>query len=409
MSFLVLLRDRRRRAVLLAGTALVWVVASVGAFMGNRALLGAGLVLAGGLSISVSKILMEVHSSKRVVELAGRDGRTVEPVPVNRAQSAPPDGRLELYEDRAISGNNELCKVVREALIKHHFSKLTGWTDDEGPERFSVDLDRHTYMRHDSAVTYIVPWVNQSVPLKGSSIVEIGCGTGSSTAAFAAFADIVHGYDISTSSIAAANVRLDAHGLAERVDLVVSPPADLLSSVEEHHGAASVDIVLLYALLEHQTLDERIQTLRLAQRIVKPGGAIVITETPNRLTYFDRHTSQLPFFHMLPIELQLLYADRSPRENFAANVAAHQARQPGDAALRELLIRWGQSVSFHDFEVAIGDINERILSSGLHPNLMKLRPQRPEEEPLRDFLRSTDLSVHPGFTRYYLDLIIAAA
>jgi hypothetical protein len=37
---------------------------------------------------------------------------------------------------------------------------------------------------------------------------------------------------------------------------------------------------------------------------------------------------------------------------------------------------------------------------------MKLRPERPEERPLRDFLRSIDLSIHPGFTRYYLDLII---
>ena len=41
------------------------------------------------------------------------------------------------------------------------------------------------------------------------------------------------------------------------------------------------------------------------------------------------------------------------------------------------------------------------------PNLMKLRPERPEEKPLREFLRSTDLSIHPRFTRYYLDLIIA--
>ncbi len=72
------------------------------------------------------------------------------------------------------------------------------------------------------------------------------------------------------------------------------------------------------------------------------------------------------------------------------------------------MIRWGQSVSFHDFEVAIGDVNDRIVASGLHPNLMKLRPERPEEKPLRDFLRSTELSIHPGFTRYYLDLIIAA-
>ena len=85
------------------------------------------------------------------------------------------------------------------------------------------------------------------------------------------------------------------------------------------HETDGVDLVLLYALLEHQTLDERIETLRLAERIVRPGGAIVVTETPNRLTYVDRHTSQLPFFHLLPIELRsalcrpVTTTPRSPR------------------------------------------------------------------------------------------------
>ncbi len=319
----------------------------------------------------------------------------------------PAGGRLELYADRIIGDKPDIVAAVRQALIEHHFSKLTGWTDESGPEHFRVDLDRHTYMRHDAAITYIVPWVNQAIPLAGTSIIELGCGTGSSTAAFAPFVDVVHGYDISPSSIAAAKVRLDAHGLADRAELIVSPPAELLQTVEARHAAEPADIVLLYALLEHQTVDERIETLRLAQRVLKPDGAIVVTETPNRLTYFDRHTSQLPFFHLLPVDLQLLYAGRSPRATFVTNIAAHRERQVGDAALRELMIRWGQSVSFHDFEVAIGDVNDRILSSGLHPNLMKLRPERPEEKPLRDFLRSTDLSIHPGFTRYYLDLIIS--
>jgi S-adenosylmethionine-dependent methyltransferase len=396
---------------LLAGVAAAWLIAAIGGFLGNRIILGLGLLLAGAAGLVTLKVLMEVHGG-------GRPRPPSPPSPPPQRLAAAPsgapeasddgaEGRLELNAERAIGGQKELVATIRDALIVHHFSKLTGWTDETGPERFRVDLDRHSFQRHDAAVTYIVPWVDQVISLSGASIVEIGCGTGSSTAAFAASAAVVHGYDISPSSIAAAEVRLQAHGLADRAELVVATPDRLLSTVEQRHSAEPVDIVLLYALLEHQTVEERIETLRLAQRITRPGGAIVITETPNRLTYFDRHTSQLPFFHMLPLDLQLLYADRSPRTNFAENVAAHRERQPGREALRELMIRWGQSVSFHDFEVAIGDVNDRILASGLHPNLMKLRPERPEEKPLREFLRSTDLAIHPGFTRYYLDLVVS--
>lgn len=326
------------------------------------------------------------------------------------APARPPsnrsDERLELYTDRRIEGNAELVELIREALVEHHFCKQTGWTDEGGRDRFKVDLDRHSYMRHDAAATYIVPWVNQAFPLEGARIVEIGCGTGSSTTAFAPFAEHVFGYDISQSSIAAAHVRLDAHGLADRATLVALPPESLLGSIERNHADRPVDVVLLFAVLEHQTIEERITTLRLAERLLRPGGVIVITETPNRLTYVDRHTSQLPFFHMLPIELQLLYADRSPRFGFADNIRIHQSQDRGPEVMRDLMTRWGQSVSFHDFEVAIGDVNERVLSSGTHPNLMRLRPEKSEEALLRSFLASTDLNIHPGFTRYYLDLII---
>jgi 2-polyprenyl-3-methyl-5-hydroxy-6-metoxy-1,4-benzoquinol methylase len=314
--------------------------------------------------------------------------------------------RLELHTDRRIEGNVELVERIRASLIEHHFCKLTGWSEEGGRERFKVDLDRHSYMRHDAAATYIVPWVNQVFPLAGATVVEIGCGTGSSTAAFAPFVEHIFGYDISDSSIAAANVRLDAHGLSDNATLVALPPDSLLDSIERNHADEPVDVVLLFAVLEHQTIEERITTLRLAERLLRPGGVIVITETPNRLTYVDRHTSQLPFFHMLPIDLQLLYADRSPRFGFADNIRIHHTRNRGPEAMRDLMTRWGQSVSFHDFEVAIGDVNDRIVSSGTHPNLMRLRPEKPEEPALRSFLASTDLKIHPGFTRYFLDLII---
>ena len=113
-----------------------------------------------------------------------------------------------MWPERRIGDDADLVGTVREALIEHHFSKQSGWTDAGGRDHFRVDLDRHSFQRHDAAVTYVVPWVNQAIPLAGKEIVEIGCGTGSSTAAFAPYSGRVYGYDISDSSIAAAEVRL---------------------------------------------------------------------------------------------------------------------------------------------------------------------------------------------------------
>ncbi|MEZ5982233.1 MAG: class I SAM-dependent methyltransferase [Parvularculaceae bacterium] len=312
---------------------------------------------------------------------------------------------LELYSTHRIRHRPEMLAKVRQAVIEHRFSKLSGW-EEGGEERYAADIDRHAFKRHDSTVEYIVPWVNQSFPLEGKTIVEVGCGTGSSTAAFAKFSGHVFGYDIAGASVEGAKARLAAHGLADRATFCAAEPQALLKTIEERHREEKADVVLMFALLEHQTLAERLETLRIGQAVTKPGGVIVIAETPNRLTYFDHHTSQLPFFHMLPLDLQLLIAKESPRRDFRENIRLKiEECGDGDPPL-EHLIRWGQSVSFHEFDLAFDNVDSRIIGSGDHPNIMRLRPPKSEEVALRSFMEETGIKRHPGFMRYFLDLII---
>ena len=73
------------------------------------------------------------------------------------------------------------------------------------------------------------------------------------------------------------------------------------------------DMVLLFAVLEHLTQEERIRYLSFIwHEILRPGGYLIVVDTPNRLSYFDEHTSVMPFFHLLPPYLALRYFDRSP-------------------------------------------------------------------------------------------------
>ena len=179
---------------------------------------------------------------------------------------------LELFSEHRIRHNPEIRERVRDVVIEHRFSKLNGWDGGRGMARYAKDIDRHTFSRHDTTIEYIVPWVNQVLPLAGKSIVEIGCGTGSSTAAFAKFAEHVFGYDIASASIEGARARLAAHGISEKATFYASKPSDLLKTIEDAHRQNKVDIVLMFALLEHQTLQERLETLRLGRQIANSAA-----------------------------------------------------------------------------------------------------------------------------------------
>ena len=58
---------------------------------------------------------------------------------------------------------------------------------------------------------HAVAWLDDVVGLSGSTVVEIGCGTGSSTVALAERGAVVFAIDIDEPSVAAARSRVEAH------------------------------------------------------------------------------------------------------------------------------------------------------------------------------------------------------
>ena len=80
--------------------------------------------------------------------------------------------------------------------------------------------------------------------------------------------------------------------------------------------------VIFGASLEHMTFDERMRALKAAKELLGDGGSLVVIDTPNRLWFFDDHTSMSHFFHWLPDDVAFAYAPRSPRADFASDVEA---------------------------------------------------------------------------------------
>ena len=165
--------------------------------------------------------------------------------------------------------------------------------------------------------------------------MEIGCGTGSSTVALVEQGAMVTGVDIDGGALIVAKERSNAYGLEAEFRL--------LNSVEiaDTFGANAFDFVIFFACLEHMTIAERLISLRDAWGMLPSEGLLVIVDTPNRLWYFDNHTSRLPFFHWLPDELAFQYSRFSSRENFRELYREYNENS------KEHFLRRGRGMSFH--------------------------------------------------------------
>jgi S-adenosylmethionine-dependent methyltransferase len=297
-------------------------------------------------------------------------------------------------------GGAETERRLREVLARTYFARCDpGYLDSPAGRD---DLADHLHRRHEACLAHVVPWLARHARLEAAEIVEIGCGTGSSTAGFAGVARHVHGYDIDAPSVEAARGRMQVLGIAN-ASLHCEPAPELLARLVERH-AGGVDVILLYAVLEHQTIGERLESIRVAWELLREAGLLVVVETPNRLAFTDSHTSLLPFFHWLPDELALRYADRSPRPLFREAIARALEHSPERAL--ETLARWGRGVGHHEFELVLGKLGDLVVASGYEPEMLAMFPLRREESILQGWFVESGLEIPLAFTRHNLNFIL---
>lgn len=210
----------------------------------------------------------------------------------------------------------------------------------EGRER---DLASHLLGRLNIARAGVIPWLDSISSLRGTRVLEVGCGTGSSTVALAEQGAIVTAVDTDEASLAVARTRSDVYGLA--------PFFREMNATEilAVFGENAFELVIFYASLEHMTIAERLSSLRSAWASMIDGGLLAVVETPNRLWYHDGHTSDLPFFHWLPEEIAFRYSQYSAREGYRELYRDYSSTDE-----REGFARRGRGASFHEFQLAIG-------------------------------------------------------
>jgi S-adenosylmethionine-dependent methyltransferase len=205
------------------------------------------------------------------------------------------------------------------------------------------------FARLDDDRKTIVPWLNEARSLVGVRILEIGCGTGSSTLALAEQGAHVVGVDIHAGTLRIAEQRCRHYGVTS-VEFCQANAADLPAEIRKKQ----FDFVVFFASLEHMTYDERLSALSDCWSILPSAGFICCTDTPNRLWYVDGHTSHLPFFNWLPDQLAIRYAKFSSVPSLRRALGNFEPTPEKE----ERLLRAGRGLSFHEFELAIGRVHE---------------------------------------------------
>lgn len=256
------------------------------------------------------------------------------------------------------------------------------------------------YNRQARADQFAVAWIRRHLDLKEATVVEVGCGTGAASVPLAQSCRRLVGLDIDPLSIEVAQARGRLAGVSSRAEFLPVSPDRLMA--EAVSRAASTDVFVLFAVLEHLTPGERLDYLSSMWRALKAGGAIVIVETPNRLTWEDKHTAFMDFFHLLPDEYVQQYADRSPRPLFAQTMRAIEPRH-----FHEARYRWGLGVSFHEFELAIGEpLDQIVIADGLEQEMVHMFPVETDELALRRYFIDRSIRQPIGFSRAVLNLIL---
>ena len=298
-----------------------------------------------------------------------------------------------------ISLDESQLDEIAESLRRNYFSQVPdGWLSSEVGRH---DLQAHLLGRLEIDRRYRIPWLDHAKSLSGSKVLEIGCGTGSSTVALAEQGANVVGIDISDLALTDARKRCEVYGL--NVDFVKCNVTD----VANLFSGEKFDFIIFWASLEHMTFNERLSAMADTWQMLPPESLWCVTETPNRLWFHDGHTSLMPFFMWLPDELAIKYARFSPRQSLKDALAEEDAE---DLILQ--LARQGRGVSFHEFALSIGPPSDLDIVSSLdifnrsQRLLARLKWSLSSMHRYEVFLKKCADNVHIGFFQSLLDLII---
>lgn len=296
--------------------------------------------------------------------------------------------------------NDDQLRKIRESLTDH----IARWdTTGQAWEDTEQGIQELVWKRQQTIEKLVVPWIQSVVPMAGLTVIEPGCGNGSTTAAFAATGCRLSAYEVDEGLVRDTRTRLDILGIQNVT--VEHVTVDTQIPILRQRHPYGVDVALLIGILEHIKPAPRLDFLRGIWGLVKSGGVVVVAHSPNLFTYTDLHVSRLPFAHMLPDELGIPYARQSPHAAYRSSMA--WAETQGDDTARAMRHNMGTGVSYLDFQVAwdVVDIGKLVADDGMGSEMMAWYAPTIEERLLWNYMQTKAISLQKGFSRQFLNII----
>jgi len=261
--------------------------------------------------------------------------------------------------------------------------------------------------RFEQAFRFVLPYLKENVPLSELNCLEVGCGEGAKACALSPYFASYTAFDIDSESIRKARSRAQLLGVDQHIEFLTLEASRLGELIR----SGKYDFIMLYAIVEHLTIEERLYTLKTLWSELPEHGYLYVGEAPNRISPIDYHSSRLPYFQNLPVELARQFYVKSHHKSWIDRVENEESLELG-------LYRNGQAVSFHDFEISIAsskDLRRHLVADNFDVRMLNMNPLRWFElNTLKDFeghrcdsQLNEPYDIPAVFSRYWIDFLLS--
>ena len=150
---------------------------------------------------------------------------------------------------------------------------------------------------------------------EGARVLEIGCGTGELASLLISRGATVDGFDLSPSMVEAVRKRIETEGLGEKLKVQQMGVEGM-----DAFPAGAYDAVVSTLVFSEFNDDERRFALKHSERILKPGGVIMIADEVLPRTKVRRILHALVRAPMLALTYLVTQASTKPIEDLAGEM-----------------------------------------------------------------------------------------